>query len=846
MEQSGKASKSRAWQVEECFVLAAVYFGCGAFGLSLALVNKSASAVWPPTGLALAALLLGGARLWPGVFVGAFLVNILTQGSIATSLAIASGNTLEAVLGAKLVLRFANGTLAFDRTKNIFKFVLFAAMLSTLISSTVGVISLCLGHFADWRQFWPIWLTWWLGDMVSDIIVTPLLVLWATKPLPRFNPRLVLEAAGLFLLILWVCRLVFLGRAPFAGDSYPLEYLAIPPLLWAAFRFQERGAMTASVILAGIAIWGSRHQLGPFLRKDANESMLLLQTFTGTVTMTGLILASIVSERQRSEQRLLVQDAISRVLAEAPNLKAATPKIFQALCEKAKWDVGVIWDVKPAVNELTCVEFWHVPGQHFPEFEALTRETKFKPGVGLPGRVWSSGRPVWIRDVVEDSNFPRASVAAVDNLHGALCFPLKLRDEVVSIIECFSQEFREADEDFLQMLEGIGSQIGQFIERKRAEEAQAKLAAIVESSGDAIISQTPTGIITSWNKGAERIFGYTANEVIGKGIEILIPPDQHGLEQKILGRVQNGEVIDHYQTRRLRKDGTTLDASLSISPVRDAAGQIIGASKIARDISEQKKTERALAQAEASLRQHAEDLERRVQERTARLQETVQSLDGFCYSIAHDLRAPLRALGGFSNELFKDYNDKLDDAGKDYLRRIRAAATRMDQLIMDLLRFGRLNTADLPAQIVKLEDIVRTAVASLEEEIKTKQAQINVNAPLLPVRANSVMVEQAVGNLIANALKFVPRDIQPRVDIWTEQRDGMVRLSIRDNGIGIKPEHVKKLFQPFVRLVNGSDYPGTGIGLAIVRKGVEKMGGQVGLDSKPKEGSCFWVELPKA
>jgi len=318
------------------------------------------------------------------------------------------------------------------------------------------------------------------------------------------------------------------------------------------------------------------------------------------------------------------------------------------------------------------------------------------------------------------------------------------------------------------------------------------------------------------------------------------------MERELLERVRTGGHIDHYHTQRVRKDGSTLDVSLSISPIRDSSGEIIGASKIARDISEQKKIERALAQAETSLRQHAEDLERRVQERTAKLQETIQSLDGFCYSIAHDLRAPLRAVGGFSNELFKDYNHLLDNPGKDYLKRIRSAAARMDQLILDLLRFGRLNTAELPAQIVKLEDVVRTAIAPLEEEIKSKHAQINVKTPLLAVRANSVMVEQAVGNLIANALKFVPRNIEPRVDIWTEKRDGMVRLSIQDNGIGIKPDHVKKLFQPFVRLVNGSDYPGTGIGLAIVRKGVERMGGQVGLTSKLKEGSCFWIELPNA
>ncbi len=846
MAQSAKAAKTRAWQLEECFVLAAVYFGCGAFGLSLALVNKSATAVWPPSGVALAALLLGGIRLWPGVFVGAFLVNILTQGSVATSLAIGTGNTLEAALGAALVNHFANGVFAFDRTRNIFKFVLFAAMLSTLISSTIGVISLCLGHFAVWRNFWPIWLTWWLGDMVSGIIIAPLLILWATKPVPRLNSRLLLEAAGLFFLTIWVCWLVFLRKPSTSGNSYPLEYLAIPPLLWAGFRFQERGAITASVILAGIAIWGTRHHLGPFVRDDGNESMLLLQTFSATVTMTGLVLASIVSERQRSEQRLLVQDAISRILAEAASLKEATPKIFQALCEKAEWDIGVIWDVNEKGTELTCVEFWHLPDQRFPHFESMTRELKFRPGIGLAGRVWTSGKPVWLRDVVEDSNFPRATAAAADDLHGALCFPLKLGDEVVSIIECFSREFRESDEDFLQMLDGVGRQIGQFIERKRAEEAQANLAAIVESSGDAIIGHTLSGVITSWNKGAERIFGYSAEEAIGKAIWMLVPPEQEQAEQQLLERVRGGEGIHHHQTVRLRKDGSMLDASLSISPIRDTSGQVIGASKIARDITEQKKIERALAEAEASLRQHAEDLERRVQERTAKLQETIQSLDGFCYSIAHDLRAPLRALGGFSNELFKDYSDKLDDAGKDYLRRIRGAASRMDQLILDLLRFGRLNTADLPAQTVRLEDVVRFALAQLEEEIKAKRAHIHVKEPLLAVRANSVMVEQAVGNLIANALKFVPNNVEPRVDIWTEQCDGVVRFSIQDNGIGIKPDHVKKLFQPFVRLVNGSDYPGTGIGLAIVRKGIERMGGQVGLTSKPKEGSCFWIELPNA
>src|SRR5262249_1644678 len=154
-----------------------------------------------------------------------------------------------------------------------------------------------------------------------------------------------------------------------------------------------------------------------------------------------------------------------------------------------------------------------------------------------------------------------------------------------------SREFREPDEDFLKMLGTIGSQIGQFIERKRAEEAQASLAAIVESSGDAIVGQTLGGVITSWNRGAERIYGYTAEEAIGQPVWMLIPPDQEIMERELLERVCGGEHIDHYQTQRVRKDGSTFDASLGISAIRHSSGQIIGASKIARDVTQRKRME---------------------------------------------------------------------------------------------------------------------------------------------------------------------------------------------------------------------------------------------------------------
>ena len=157
----------------EILVLAAVYFCAGKLGLSLAYIHASASAVWPPTGIALAALLLWGYKLWPGIFLGAFLVNITTQGSVATTFGIAAGNMLEALLGAWAINRFANGAKAFERARNIFKFVLLAPILSTAVSATFGVTSLTLGGFAQWDQYAPIWFTWWLGDAVGDLIVAP-------------------------------------------------------------------------------------------------------------------------------------------------------------------------------------------------------------------------------------------------------------------------------------------------------------------------------------------------------------------------------------------------------------------------------------------------------------------------------------------------------------------------------------------------------------------------------------------------------------------------------------------------------------------------------------------------
>ena len=381
-------------------------------------------------------------------------------------------------------------------------------------------------------------------------------------------------------------------------------------------------------------------------------------------------------------------------------------------------------------------------------------------------------------------------------------------------------------------------------ERRLAEAAHRRLAAVVDSSDDAIVSKSLEGIITSWNRGAERLFGYFAEEVIGKHISILFPSERMAEESMIMARIKRGEHIEHYETVRLRKDGSMVSVSLSVSPIKDNEGRIIGISKIARDTSQRKLAEQALHRAQQELEEHAKVLEKKVAERTARLEETNKSLESLSYSIAHDLRAPLRSIRGLTEILLEDYAANFDETGRDYGRRIVESAARMDALINDLLDYGRLSQIDLPLSLVDSGVVVDKVLMDLQHDIRSKHARIDVRKPLPKVVANPTILEQVVTNLLANSLKFVLPGQAPEVFISAQRNGRWVRLGIRDNGIGVPPEHHGRIFHLFERLNVQQGYPGTGVGLAIVQKGVERMGGRVGLESAPTKGTTFWIELP--
>jgi len=281
-----------------------LYVIAGKLGLTLAFLHPSATAVWAPTGIAIAVLLLYGPGFWPAIWLGAFLVNLTTAGNLFTSIGIATGNTLEGLLGAYCVRRWAGGAVVFHRSRTILLFVVLAAGLSPIVSATIGPTSLALGGFARWADYPGIWLTWWLGDATGAILVTPAILLWLAPARGGPSTRPGLELTVLTVVLILVGEGVFSGVPSGPTRRAALAFLCFPVILWPAFRFSARETATAVVVLAGMAIHGTLHGGGPFARFPINSSLLLLQTFLGVAAVTGLVVSAAVAARRDAERQL--------------------------------------------------------------------------------------------------------------------------------------------------------------------------------------------------------------------------------------------------------------------------------------------------------------------------------------------------------------------------------------------------------------------------------------------------------------------------------------------------------------------------------------------------------------
>ena len=280
-------------------LVAIVYFAGAELGLSLAALHSNVTPVWPPTGIAIASLLIFGRQVWPGIFIGALVANLLTNIPVFSSFGIATGNTLEALVAYWLLQRSKRWKGSLESVSSVLTFVVYAAVLAPLVSATIGSLSLCFGEPGQWNRFTSLWLTWWMGDGFGALIVSPLLLAWSSRR--KIDSRDMPEITSLFVLLIIVVLIVFGGWFPGPVKTYPLAFLALPCLLWAAMKFHQRVVTSAIVLMAGVAVWGARQGYGPFVQPSANVSLLLLISFVGTSSLMTLIVAAVTNERREAE-----------------------------------------------------------------------------------------------------------------------------------------------------------------------------------------------------------------------------------------------------------------------------------------------------------------------------------------------------------------------------------------------------------------------------------------------------------------------------------------------------------------------------------------------------------------
>ncbi|MDO9018668.1 MAG: PAS domain S-box protein [Deltaproteobacteria bacterium] len=387
------------------------------------------------------------------------------------------------------------------------------------------------------------------------------------------------------------------------------------------------------------------------------------------------------------------------------------------------------------------------------------------------------------------------------------------------------------------MLEGAGGETISFVlnltERKHAEreaaalrearaadEVRFRLAAIVDSSDDAIIAESLDGVIETWNHGAERMFGYTAAEAIGRPLSMLEPTDGAAPADERFAGLRFG----HHEARRRRRDGAIIDVSMTLSPVRDAAGVVIGGSKVMRDVTERRRAEEAVARA-----REAAELANR-------------ELEAFSYSVAHDLRAPLRGMSGFANVLLEDYGASLDAEGQDCLHEIQSNAAKMGALIDALLSLSRVTRTELRPTPVDLTALARAVAASLAAADRGRRVELVVQDGLAAA-VDGTLARALLENLLGNAWKFTAHATLPRVEFGGAMEGAQRVFFVRDNGAGFDMDHAPRLFGAFQRLHGAHEFPGTGIGLATVQRIVRRHGGRVWAEGRVGGGATFYFTL---
>jgi PAS domain S-box-containing protein len=785
-----------------------LYFASAKGGLSLAWENPSATPIWAPTGIALAAIVLGGYRMWPAVAVGAFLANITTQGPLGSVLGITVGNTSEALVGAYL-LRRVGFRPSLERTRDVLALATLAAFLSTLVSATIGVTSLWLADTVAAGTFWSVWRTWWLGDAGGDLIVAPALFfaasLWAgTASRPR--RRQASELAALVALLAGLGVLVLSTRTQ-------LAYVLFPFLFWIALRYRQLGAVAASLTLSGLAIYFVARGRGPFAGGSPDSELLRAQMFGGVAAVTALLAAAVRTERARAEEELGASEVAREALARSEAALAEAQRIAHI----GSWEWDIAEDVVRWTDEL--YRMYGISAEEFrPSYAGFLERVHPADRAMIEATVqrgYETGESFGFEHrIVRPDGSERILLArGVVEVAGGRAVRMSGTAQDIT-------EDKAAEE-----------------ERRRGEE---RFRALLEAAPDGVLITDAEGRIILVNAQTEALFGYARAELLLQPVEMLLPERLRavhvGHRRRYHTSPRTRPMGMELELSGRRKDGSEFAVEISLSPLPTETGLLV--TSIIRDVSERKQAEEERRRFESKL-QEAQRLE---------------SLGVLAGGIAHDFNNLLVGVLGGAGLALGEL--PADSPARPKVQQIETAALRAAELTKAMLAYAGRGT--FVVQALDLSEAVKEIAYLLERSI-SKSAFLDFHlAPDLPaVSADKAQLHQLVMNLITNASDALGEEsgvigITTRA-VYADRRylaenfgahdlreGAYLCLEVSDTGCGMDAETQERIFDPFFT----TKARGRGLGLASVLGIVRGHGGAINVSSEPGRGTTITVLFP--
>jgi PAS domain S-box-containing protein len=836
------------------FIIASIlYFITARLSLFLAVGNTNVSPVWPPSGIALAAILVYGYRISPAIFLGAFFANIFSLKAISpipvlylsASFSTAIGNMLEGAIGAYLIKRFTGTRNPFENIKGLFIFITLGCLISTTISATIGVLSLDF-ITGNWPESYSLWITWWLGDATGIAVVSPVLLMLKNKMWLKYNWKKILEIVFVYLILISSAAFIF-------WKGYHLEYLIIPVLLWIAFRFGRFEATIAVFIVSAITIVSTINGAGPLTDLVLKKTLVYLLSFIGVIAIATLCLSILNYEHNKAEEsRLAAQKQLYDIIDFLPDATFAIDKDGKVIA----WNKAIEEMTGKSKKDMIGKGNYAYSVPFFGEAKPILIDIIMKPNnpshLSIYDNINNQKTTIFAELYNPVLNHHLAGAASVlldkeGNVYGAIESIRDISDRKIAELEL--KHYKENLEKIVKersaaLVQANDLLIGEIRERDHAEkalkESERKYRDLVESANSVILRWKPDGSITFFNAFAQKFFGFTEPEIIGKNVVGTIVPvlESSGRDLSVLmdDLEQNPEKHIFNENENIKKNGERVWIAWTNKPVFDESGAITEILSVGNDITIRRKIEESLLNTMNEL---------------AIAKEQAESADriksAFLATMSHELRTPLNSIIGFTGTILQGLAGPLNEEQNKQLNMVQNSSRHLLALIGDVLDISKIEAGQLellPSQF-QLKPAIEKIIKVILPMAEKKGLRIHLDIADDPgtIIADQRRLEQVILNLLNNAVKFTEKG---HINVLNKIENGMCILSVEDTGIGMKPEDIPKLFQPFYQIDSGTarKNEGTGLGLSICKKILDLMNGSIDVQSKLGEGSTFTIQFP--